>query len=363
MIPQSLLAERPHLFSPATVTVTRADLDSMARTIAAIERVAALPGYQQRVLGWASGLASHRIPAQGVFFGYDFHLTRDGPKLIEINTNAGGALLAARQAADTAAEEAFIEMFRTEAQCRLDRVAIVDRDPSRQYLYPEFLLFRDLFESHGISAEICSPETLEIHRGQLWSGTGKVDLVYNRLTDFALAEPESAAVQRAWLESAAIVTPHPRAYALFADKRNLTVLSDRALLAEWTVDRETRETLLSAIPLTERVWSGQAEQLWQRRRELFFKPCQGYGSRAAYRGDKLTRRVFDEILAGGYVAQQLVPPSTVPVLLDTSTVELKADIRCYAYAGRMQLVCARLWQGQTTNFRTPGGGFARVVGV
>ena len=37
---------------------------------------------------------------------------------------------------------------------------------------------------------------------------------------------------------------------------------------------------------------------------------------------------------------------------------MKADIRCYVYGGRIQLVAARLYQGQTTNFRTPGGGFA-----
>ena len=28
-----------------------------------------------------------------MFFGFDFHIAADGPKLIEINTNAGGALL------------------------------------------------------------------------------------------------------------------------------------------------------------------------------------------------------------------------------------------------------------------------------
>ena len=28
----------------------------------------------------------------------------------------------------------------------------------------------------------------------------------------------------------------------------------------------------------------------------------------------------------------------------------------YAYAGAVQWVAARLYQGQTTNFRTPGGG-------
>ena len=39
---------------------------------------------------------------------------------------------------------------------------------------------------------------------------------------------------------------------------------------------------------------------------------------------------------------------------------LKADVRNYAYAGEVRLVAARLYQGQTTNFRTPGGGFAPV---
>ncbi len=39
---------------------------------------------------------------------------------------------------------------------------------------------------------------------------------------------------------------------------------------------------------------------------------------------------------------------------------MKADIRCLVYVRRIQLVSARLYQGQTTNFRTPGGGFAPV---
>jgi hypothetical protein len=40
---------------------------------------------------------------------------------------------------------------------------------------------------------------------------------------------------------------------------------------------------------------------------------------------------------------------------------LKLDLRSYVYAGRIQLVAARLYQGQTTNFRTAGGGFAPVL--
>ena len=46
--------------------------------------------------GSAGARTRHRAlcPANpGVFFGFDFHINETGPKLIEINTNAGGALL------------------------------------------------------------------------------------------------------------------------------------------------------------------------------------------------------------------------------------------------------------------------------
>ena len=39
---------------------------------------------------------------------------------------------------------------------------------------------------------------------------------------------------------------------------------------------------------------------------------------------------------------------------------LKFDLRNYVYDGRVQWVAARLYQGQATNFRTTGGGFAPV---
>ena len=41
----------------------------------------------------------------------------------------------------------------------------------------------------------------------------------------------------------------------------------------------------------------------------------------------------------------------------------KLDVRLYAYEGQTLLAAARLYQGQTTIFRTPGGGFAPVFVV
>lgn len=117
------------------------------------------------------------------------------------------------------------------------------------------------------------------------------------------------------------------------------------------------------MPHTVEVLPDNAEKFWVSRKAWFFKPAAGYGSKATYRGDKLTRRVFAEIARGGYVAQALVPPSERRLLLDGVEKSLKLDLRNYAYRDQVQLISARLYQGQTTNFRTPGGGFAAVFSV
>jgi hypothetical protein len=63
------------------------------------------------------------------------------------------------------------------------------------------------------------------------------------------------------------------------------------------------------------------------------------------------------------VAQALTLPSERRVSIDGVVSELKLDIRSHGYAGCMQLIAARLYRGQTTNFRAPGGGFAPVFAM
>ena len=77
----------------------------------------------------------------------------------------------------------------------------------------------------------------------------------------------------------------------------------------------------------------------------------------------MTRGFWAEIAKGGYVAQAFAAPGERAVLLDGGPVMRKMDVRLYTYGGRILLAAARLYQGQTTNFRTPGGGFAPVFGV
>ena len=383
---QRIVQTRPHLFSSTVVFVSPAMAATIAATVAAIERVITLPAYQAAALSRAPEIAQHAFGPAGAFMGYDFHLGPQGPRLIEINTNAGGALLTAALARAQRScceamnwaftpnaelqtlEQTFVDMF--VAEWRLQRgdstmgsIAIVDDAPATQYLAPEFELLQQLFRRHGFVASIADPKELEWREDKLWHHGAAVDMVYNRLTDFYLAEPDHRALRDAYEAGVVVLTPHPRAHALHSDKRNLIALSDDALLTEWGAVQADRDLFKTVVPQTRMVTAERAGELWAGRRRLFFKPVAGYGGKAAYRGDKLTRRVWEEIQAGDFVAQALVPPSERLTEVDGVQADLKFDVRAYAYEGKVLLLAARMYTGQTTNFRTPGGGFAPVVVV
>lgn len=375
--------DHANLFATAAVFVRRCDIDRMAAVVRAVEQLVRTTVWREAALGRAPDLARAAPPQRSVLFGYDFHLADTGPQLIEINTNAGGALLiqlgaraqgaccaAAREAAHSpyptdGLEATFVAMFRQEwrlarGDAPLGRIAIVDDAPDQQFLQPEFVLFRELFRRAGIAADIVDPKDLTFTGGVLWHGADRVDLVYNRLTDFYLDAPEHAALRDACLRGGAVLTPHPHAHALYANKHNLVMLADPDLLRAAHLTPEATEVLTACVPAAMRVEASKADELWRDRKRWFFKPAQGFGSKAAYRGDKLTRGTFESIIAGDYIAQRTVPPSERLVEVAGAPVPLKLDVRNFAYDGAVQLVAARLYHGQTTNFRTPGGGFAAV---
>lgn len=380
---ERLRESHPHLLADSPVFISHDHIDQMKAVIAAIGRVTGLANYQQHVLRWAPDIAVSSQGPQGVFFGYDFHLTREGPKLIEVNTNAGGALLLLHVAAAQKAccrevesfvvgrfdiddlEQEFVDMFRKELDAQspgkvLQRIAIVDEDPAEQFLSPEFTLFKQMFAHHGIEAMIVSPKELELRGRSLLVNDEVVDLVYNRLTDFYLQSEACATLNQAYKISAAAFTPSPRTHALYANKENLTVLSNRNLLVELGVDAETASLLETHVPKTEVVTASRADTLWNRRKQLFFKPNWGFGSRGTYKGAKLTRKTWASIVDADYIAQELVPPGERLLIIGGDHQSMKVDVRCYVYNGEIQLLGARLYRGQTTNFRTDGGGLAAV---
>jgi hypothetical protein len=358
-----LVKERcQNLFAAAPVFISELQLQQMRSVISAVEEV----------VGTAEPNA-----ALGVFYGYDYHLNEQGAHLIEINTNAGGgfvnALLIDSQhgrhlygsgVSKEHLETVFIEMFRNEwrlvrGDAPLNVIAIVDEKPESQYLYPEFLLAKKVFEHNGIVALIADPAALEKRNDGLYIGDQRIDLIYNRLTDFNLQQYRH--MRAASEDKQVVLTPNPAHYLRYADKLKLAMLSDESWLRDCGISQSAIAALMQCVPQTKQVRAEDADHWWAERKQWFFKPLSGYGGKGAYRGDKLTKRVFEEIMQSDYVAQRLAVPGERRVCLDGAEPQLlKFDVRCYVYAGQIQLVAARLYQGQTTNFRTPGGGFALV---
>jgi len=380
--PGSVATSHPHLFSETPVFLARVHAQQLQRVIAAVDAVAALPGYREEVLARAPAIARPAPANPGVFFGFDFHINETGPKLIEINTNAGGALLnieirrqqqacceptAAYLRDDptaTSLESRVVDMFmhewrRARGMRALGTIAIVDDAPREQYLFPEFLLMQKLFAARGLNAIIVDARELAVDADALtWQGQ-RIDLVYNRCTDFYFTEPAHAALAYAYSHDLAVITPHPHGHALYSNKRNLATLSDEGSLRAMQVMPADMQTLLESIPKT-RLVSGSDESWWADRKQWFFKPSSGFGSRGTYRGDKITRRAFGDVMRGDYIAQTIAPPGERWRGITPDSECFKLDVRSYAYDGVQQLLAARLYQGQTTNFRSAGGGFAPV---
>jgi hypothetical protein len=382
---QKLGESHPSLFSNVPAFVPAEILTEMARVVDAVETAARLPGYREAALSWAPPIARLDFGPIGALMGYDFHVTTSGPKLIEVNTNAGGAFLnaALARAQRACCAEALVpsgispsqdlgpkvadmlidEWRRQRASGRPATIAIVDDAPEEQYLLPEFRLAKALFEKHGFETVIADAKELVFDGKALLFRGRPIDLVYNRLVDFSLEEPRHAALRAAYVGGNVVVTPNPWAHALFADKRNLTLLSDADRLQHWGLAQNQLDVLRVSVPKTVIVSPANADALWQDRRNLFFKPARGHGSKAAYRGDKITRKVWREIMGRAYVAQSYAAPGTRSVQFDEVRAELKVDVRLYTFGGAALLAAARLYQGQTTNMRTPGGGFAPVLEI
>jgi hypothetical protein len=370
-------------YADAPFLVTADQLDGMKRIINAVEYVIKSRPFRNRIAQKSGAPENFNPRISGVLNSYDFHLHDGKPKLIEINTNAGGIMFcrellkngwrdnnhigANYNHRNEPLDKKLVAMFRSEwskvnKSRALRRIAIVDTLPREQFLYPEFEMFKALLIDHGIDTVIAAPEELSFSTGTLLFRNLAVDLVYNRLTDFFLNEPASNAIRQAYESNTAVVTPNPYCYSLYADKINLTLLSDIQLLNDWDMPASVVSTLDCGIPKTFQVTPENTSFFWKNRRQYFFKPTTGFGSKAAYRGAKITKKTWQLISSGGYVAQQYIKPSEQLVFRTNSAIHsYKVDIRNYVFEGDVLHTAARLFQGQTTNFRTPGGGFARVI--
>jgi hypothetical protein len=339
-----------------------------------LDRLSRNPAYRAQVYPQVPAVARYDPGHDAVMMCYDFHLSGDVPKLIEVNTNAGGGLLAylaydpslpiVPESLNTNLRERLLQTFADEIRqfsagrkARPERIVIVDEKPSEQYLYPEMLAFRELFRAWGVASEIADPQQLEASADGVWLDGKAVDLIYNRHCDFYLESEEMAGLQAAYLAHRVCLSPNPHQYGLLADKRRLALWSDSLNRSAFSLTDTEQALLDKTLPASALLSTLDLQQAWSVRKRQVFKPVGSFGSRGVLLGEKISRKRFDQLPPMTTLVQELVPPSMTAV---PEMDPMKTDLRLYAYRDRALGVTARLYRGQVTNLRTPGGGFARV---
>ena len=295
-----------------------------------------------------------------VLMAYDFHLTGDTVKLIEINTNASAFLLVnslyqIKNLNHKKALEDLIYSFQQEwnifnnKTAKPNKIVLIDENPLSQKMVLEFFMYKDLFKSLGWDMEILDSKKIKTDNNYyLYTPKGeKIDFIYNRSTDFYFEN--HPIIAKAYQYNTCLILPQPKDYFLLADKARM---SDW-MTEDWSELKDIKNNLLKTIFLN----PNNKQQLWENRKKYFFKISQGHGGKMVYKGMSLSKKKFEEMFQYNSLAQEYIAPSKIK---DSNNQEWKLDLRAYVYKDQIQQLAGRVYQGQLTNFKTPGSGFALV---
>jgi hypothetical protein len=302
---------------------------------------------------------------KSILMSYDFHVDSENHlKLIEINTNAsflalGCEMYEMRQLPLPVQEFSFSDLqLCIETEMKLQgksipedfKIAIIDEEPERQRLFIEFLVYQSHFKKWGWNSEILD-----------YRKVSDVDFVYNRLTDFFLAQPESQNLRKQFLNKAACFSPNPYEYLMLADKHRMIDWCSDEFWSHLSSAAHLRPTIQKNLPVAKELEPALAQEIWSERKKFFFKPKRAFGAKHSFRGESISRRAFDEILNQDFIAQEFIPAPERNFQTPDGEQKFKFDLRFYVYQDQVQMVVARLYQGQVTNLRTLYGGFAPVL--
>jgi len=344
------------LASETPVTIPQAGFDAMLAFAKTVFSLKQNQTYVERLEHLLPEAAKIRPDAPGILMGFDFHLTPDGPKLIEINNNAGGLYIGdgrwLPQPAITELEGAFesrvLGMF--PADWRV--IAIVDEDIETQYMYPEMQAYAALLAGDGRDVFLAGPEQLQLHEDGLYINGRHIDAIYNRHTDFYLESSAMQHIKRAYLAGQIQVNPHPRSYALLGDKSRMSDWWHKGLL-EGVISSEEIALIRAIVPETHLMDEYDLDAAWQERKSWVFKPSARHGGKGVLLGKGMSRKRFDGLDRSETVIQKYVPASQIEI----NGNAFKFDVRLYTQAERLIAVAGRAWQGQVTNFRSEGSGW------
>ena len=294
-----------------------------------------------------------------MLMGYDFHLTDKGPRLIEINNNAGGLYIGDNRwmkqpviaELSGTLEERVLKMFPDAWQY----IAIMDEDVANQYMYPEMQYYANLLRQDGRTVFLVSPEDIQLKDSGLYVEGQRLDAVYNRHTDCYIDTPELAHIRTALMADQVSLNPHPRSYALLGDKSRMVDWWHQGLLDD-CLAKDDVALIRHIVPEIHLLSDCDREQLWKERKAWVFKPAARHGGKGVVLGKAMSRKRFESLDNESTVVQRYIPPSQI----EHDDVSYKFDVRLYMHGETLIAVAGRLWRGQLTNFREDGSGWVSL---
>lgn len=362
---ESIIAE--NLISPFTVELPASVLKQAQDIVAGLFAMREKKSYQTHYSDLIAMKGLKDPGNKSIMMSYDFHVDENQDlKLIEVNTNASFLALGHEMykskniplpvsdfTFDEVRRDIILEMNLQGKDASKDlKIAITDDKPSEQRLFVEFLVYNELFKSWGWDSRIIDYRDL--------FKTFDPEFIYNRYTDFFLTDTSSVLLRDKFLAKDVCLSPNPYEYLLLADKQRLIDWSQEGFFEAQGLSEADIALLRKAVPRSYDVNAVSAEEVWAHRKKLFFKPKNAFGSKQSYRGSSISHKAFQELIKEDTIGQEYVPASEQTFETPAGPQAFKYDLRCYAYQGRLQLVVARLYQGQVTNLKTPYGGFACV---
>lgn len=354
-----------NLISPHSVELPMEALQQGQKVVKTLFTMAHQSQFREFYQSTLSSLKLQNPGNFGIMMSYDFHWDSDQQlRLIEVNTNAAFLILGYElyrwrnqlPLVTGFALENLKSVIENEFQLKtghsqIKRICIVDDAPEKQKLFSEFLVAQQLFQYWGWKTEIIPTKDYRPLDG---------DFVYNRDTDFYFQHPQSQSLQAANTNKKICVSPQPFEYFLLADKERMIDWGQKELLQKLNLSAEQLQILEKHIPQCFSLDSRPAEEIWSQRKKLFFKPKRAFGAKNSYRGESISRKLFDSLPKNELLAQEFIPAPEVEKKTSTGSQKFKYDLRFYAYKDQVQMVLARLYQGQVTNLKTTEGGFAIV---
>lgn len=395
---------RPHFVDRAAWDVLRDDGRRLLElaTRAARQAFDGDVGRLMDFLGTPAGEARWVAPDPGppdvVLSRLDAFLTPEGPRFIEINSDAPAGFGYGDRMAELFAETAVFRRFAegggvshrpsvpalVRAIARAARasgsprpaVAIVDWAEVRTR--PDQEILREAIAGAGLDCFLADPRQADVASGRLRFDGRAVDVVYRRavLSELVAREDEVGPFLAAYRDRSAAFVNTFRCH-LAEDKAFLALLTDEE--HAHLLDAGERALVARAVPWTRRMTEGRTRRAGREvdlvphvighREELVLKPAHGYGGREVRVGSETPdadwERAVGESLRGAWVVQEAVPipeePFPVVEAGRLAFVPVKVNVNPFYAAGEEVGAVTRGSRSAVINVSAGGGSVPTFV--